>query len=943
MRSRELVSTSLRRSRRMDTPEFELPQCTLPATSPGVPHALTCQCMPHTIAAQSVRAIVIGKIISHYTVLEKLGEGGMGVVYKARDTRLERFVAIKVLPAEKVADPDRKRRFVQEAKAASSLNHPNIITIYDIGQAEDVDFIAMEYIDGRTLDRLISRNGMRVNEALKYAVQIADALARAHSAGIVHRDLKPGNIMVNQHGLVKVLDFGLAKLTEPISPGEDDATRTLRPSTEEGKIVGTVAYMSPEQAEGKTIDARSDIFSFGSVLYEMVTGKPAFDGGTKASTLAAILKDNPRPASQLVDGLPREVERLISRCLRKEVNQRSQHMDDIKLALQELKEESDSGVLGTAAAKTKPRRRLTWALSGIAILVLATVGMWLIRSKKEMPEAPLVAVPLTSYPGNEDAPSFSPDGTQVAFAWNGEKQDNWDIYVKQIGVEPPYRLTSDPAIDYGPAWSPDGRLIAFLRDLSPGKAAIMVIPQRGGSERILAEITGSARLLVDVPLLSWTPDSKWIAGPTSMTGHGESLSLYSMETGERQPLTNPPTEEIGDTAPAVSPDGRTLVFSRVSPDFYNVTLWRLHLGEGYKPMGKEEQIQTGNITNVGAAWLPDGSELVFGSGTLLTSLGLWRIAASNAAIPRRINLEASNASSPAISRIGNHLAFVIEQSDLNIWRVDLKGAGQKPGVPFQFIASTQVEQYPAYSPDGRRIAFMSERSGTQEIWVCDSDGSKAAQLTSFGGAEIYGPSWSPDSQKIAFTGVQKGIKDDIYSISINGGAPQRLTTNPAEDKWPNWSHDGKWIYFSSTRSGREEIWKMPSNGGEAVQITRNSGDEPQESADGKFLYYMKGWPEAVSVWKASVDGNQEVQVLDSVNGEGEWTVGKDGIYFFRTHDKMGHSDICFYEFATGQIRKLLTIQRPVDNHIAVSPDGQTIIYPQSDHSGSVLMLVENFR
>ena len=359
----------------------------------------------------------------------------MGEVYRAIQSSLGRPVAIKVLPAEKVADPERKQRFVQEAKSASSLNHPNIITIYDIGQAEGVDFISMELVSGKALDRLIPRQGMPLKDALKYGVQIADALARAHAAGIVHRDLKPGNIMLNEDGLVKVLDFGLAKLTEATPASGDDATRTMRPTTEEGKIIGTVAYMSPEQAEGKKVDARSDIFSFGSVLYEMVTGRQAFHGDTKASTLAAILKDNPQPASQLVDGLPREVEKLISRCLRKELNQRFQHMDDVEIVLEELKEESDSGVLGAAAAaKTKPRRRITWALSVAATLVIATVGVWLVRSKNAAPEAPLVAVPLTSYPGNESWPSFSPDGTQVAFAWNGEKQDNWDIYVKQTGL-----------------------------------------------------------------------------------------------------------------------------------------------------------------------------------------------------------------------------------------------------------------------------------------------------------------------------------------------------------------------------------------------------------------------------------------------------------------------------------------------------------------------------
>src|SRR5271166_2017339 len=467
--------------------------------------------MPELLSPRAAQAIIArsmalisGTKLGPYDIQAPLGSGGMGEVYRAIQSSLGRQVAIKVLPAEKVADPERKQRFVQEAKSASSLNHPNIITIYDIGQAEGIDFISMEFVSGKTLERLVPPKGMRLNEALKCAVQIADALARAHAAGIVHRDLKPGNIMVNEHGLVKVLDFGLAKLTEPIPASDDEATRTLLPTTEEGKIVGTVAYMSPEQAEGKKVDARSDIFSFGSVLYEMVTGKQAFHADTKASTLAAILKDNPRPASQLVDGLPREVEKLISRCLRKEVNQRSQHMDDIKIGLQELKEESDSGVLGAAAAAgTKPRRRLTWILSVAAALALATVGVWLVRSKKEVPDVPLVAVPLTSYAGSELWPTLSPDGTQVAFSWDGEKQGKSDIYVKQIGVEPPFRLTSDAAINYSPAWSPDGGFVAFLRELSHDETDLVIVPQRGGPERILSEIKGSMQALPWGPYLSW--------------------------------------------------------------------------------------------------------------------------------------------------------------------------------------------------------------------------------------------------------------------------------------------------------------------------------------------------------------------------------------------------------------------------------------------------------
>lgn len=624
----------------------------------------------------------------------------------------------------------------------------------------------------------------------------------------------------------------------------------------------------------------------------------------------------------------------------------SQHIEDVKIAPPELKEESDSRALGAAVvSRPNPRRRLHWVLSVAAAVVVTIVGVWLVRSKTEVPETQLMAVPLTSYPGNESWPSFSPDGTQVAFAWDGEKQNNWDIYVKQIGVDPPYRLTNDPAMDYSPVWSPDGGLIAFLREVSGDKTAIMLIPQRGGSERILTEIDGSVRGLAYGPFLSWTPDSKWLVVPTSATGQrGWGLHLFSTETGEQRPLTNPPVEELGDTAPAVSPDGRTLVFSRVSPDYYNVALWLLHLGEGYKPIDREEKIETGQMTNTSPAWLPDGREFVFGFGQGTgTDIGLARIAASKGALPRRISLDASGAFEIAVSRLGNRLAFSSVKFDLNIWRIGLKEPGHKPSLPFRFIASTQLDMYPAYSPDGRRIAFVSQRSGTDEIWICESDGSKASQLTSFGGPEIYGPSWSPDSQNIAFAAVQKGLKDDVYAISANGGVPRRLTTDPAEDKNPYWSHDGEWIYFASTRTGREEIWKMPSGGGEAVQITRNSGDTPQESPDGKFLYYMKGWPTAVSVWRATVDGSQEAKILDSVDPGGEWTVGKEGIYFFRTPDKMEQRDMCFYEFATGQTRKILTTQRPLWSRIVVSPDGRTILYPQSDESGSVLMLVEKFR
>ena len=347
----------------------------------------------------------------------------MGEVYRARDTRLGREVAIKVLPADKLSDPARRARFLQEARIASALNHPHIVTIYEIESAEGVDFIVMEFVPGKTLEALIPRHGMRLGEALRIAIPLADALAAAHGAGIVHRDLKPANVMVTPEGVVKVLDFGLAKLRQAEAAGEDDTTLDAQSKlSRPGRIAGTPAYMSPEQASGGVVDARSDVFSFGAVLYEMVTGRRPFGGGSTAEMLASLLKDQPKPPSGLVPDVPKELERIVLRCLRKEPSRRFQNMLDVKVELEEIKEESDSGL--TTPGVRAPRRRGLWVAAGVAgALAVATGSLLLWRSWRPEPPAPYL-VPLTSTPGDETVPTFSPDGDQIAFAWNGEKGDN---------------------------------------------------------------------------------------------------------------------------------------------------------------------------------------------------------------------------------------------------------------------------------------------------------------------------------------------------------------------------------------------------------------------------------------------------------------------------------------------------------------------------------------
>jgi eukaryotic-like serine/threonine-protein kinase len=316
---------------------------------------------------------MIGSQLGHYRIEGKLGEGGMGVVYKAQDMHLDRPVAIKVLSAEAVSDPGRKRRFVQEARTASALNHPNIIHIYDIDQSSGIDFMAMEFVEGKTLHQL-GREGLSLSATVNYARQIAGALARAHDAGIVHRDIKPANIMVTSEGLVKVLDFGLAKLTEPLpETGDLVLTQTVPVQTEAGVVFGTVQYMSPEQAEGKKVDARSDIFSFGSVLYEMITGRRPFPGDSKLAILSAILSKEPLPLSEIPKGTPPELEQLVQRCLEKDPERRYQSMSDVKAVLEDLHDTlrtpSTAGrlrSLGAPARRRATRRR--WLRAGAVAL-----------------------------------------------------------------------------------------------------------------------------------------------------------------------------------------------------------------------------------------------------------------------------------------------------------------------------------------------------------------------------------------------------------------------------------------------------------------------------------------------------------------------------------------------------------------------------------------------
>ena len=909
---------------------------------------------------------MIGKAIAHYHIIEKIGAGGMGLVFKARDAHLDRVVALKVLPPEKVADPDRKRRFVQEAKSASALNHPSIITVYDIADADGVQFIAMEYVHGKTLEELIGRKGLSLPEALTYAAAIASALASAHQAGIVHRDLKPSNIMVRKDGLVKVLDFGLAKLSghgEPdrvaqnetlgleVNPETCSATLPRFQSTQAGLIVGTAAYMSPEQAEGKKLDARSDIFSFGSVFYEMLSGQRAFQGPTTVSILSAVLHTEPKPINEISEEVPRELVELIQRCLRKEPRRRFQHMADIRVVLDELKEKSASNALRHSAARriklpSGRTRRFMWAGALLAALVVfgASVQFRLSRFKTETTVPPPKVVPFTSFAGREIEPALSPDGKQVAFVWNGEKGDNLDIWVKPIDAGIPRRLTLNPGEDRVPAWSPDGRSIAFCRRSERG-AEIFSVPALGGPERKLgvSEVSWPGYYLTANPFgLAWSPDDKWLAIVSkSSVNEPNRIALLSTETADKRDVTNPPERYYGDWLSAFSPDGKTLAFVRVRG--YQISdLYVVALSTGGAPAAEPRRLTFDERDILGLDWIDDQS-LVFSSNRG-GNRRLWKVATSGGP-PEQLPAAGDNAYSVSISRRKRLLVYTSQMTNVSIWRIAGPGEDQtapRKGLATKLISSTREDWGPQFSPDGKRIAFKSTRSGSDEVWVCNSDGSHPVQLTSFGGPGTGMPRWSHDGEQIAFFSRKEGHAD-VYVISAAGGLPRRLTTENSDETFPSWSRDGRWIYFGSNRGGPWQVWKMPVEGGPATQITQNGGMEAFESANRK-LYYVK-WGMA-GIWHISEHG-KEAQVLD--HGDwGAWALVKNGIYVLDSTAEPAPA-IEFFDLATRRLSQIASLPKdlvvPTGGHtvIAVSPDESSVLYVQFDRVESDLILVENFQ
>ena len=777
---------------------------------------------------------MIGRKISHYTILDKLGSGGMGVVYKAEDTKLQRLVALKFLPMELTQDKSTRERFIQEARAASSLDHPNICTIHQIAELpDDPDrlFIVMAHYAGETLKEKIERGPLPITETVDIAIQVACALKCAHEQGIVHRDIKPANILVTDRGETKIIDFGLAKLV-----GHSKITRA-------GATLGTTAYMSPEQICGDESDARTDIWALGVVLYEMIAGKLPFTGEHEQAIMYAILTREPK---SLGNG-EKVLERIICNSLEKKREDRYQTTAQVLDDLNRLQNNLTTGSKAEKprrSSRVRSKRKRTAGMALVAALI-ATAAFLAIRFdlfyKKTATPKLVEARLLTPTPiKNEDFPALSPHGTRIAYF--SRESGNPDIWVQQIASGQRINLTEDyKGKDNFPAWSPDGEWLAFASDRNNG--GIFVMAAFGGPVRQISKHWGPPK---------WSPDG------ARLVYYTDERKVYIVPVSGGNPVQIPLPHSA--YLPDWSPDGSRIVYGGWDASSGKRGIWTV------KPDGSAPvTVIEGYDIYHDPTWEKNGRGIFF--KTIHRNVrDIWWIPVDAKGEPTgaaRALTSGVEAFAPSLSYDGNRIAYTQARKFNNIWSVPAKPDCLSTIADARLIISENSELdfvHLTVSPDGEWLAYHSSRSGNLDIWQMRKNGHDLRQLTSDKQKDIW-PSWSPDGSRIAFAS-NRGGNSDIYVISTDGGMITAITDDPAFDASPAWSPAGDEIAFVSNRSGNQDIWTVSIRTGEVRQLTRHEAKDgyPAWSPDGRSLSFFSFRTGAGELFVLPVEGGEPVQL-----------------------------------------------------------------------------------
>lgn len=923
-----------------------------------------------------------GSALGAYEIVSFISRGGMGEVYLAHDRRLGRKVALKVLPASFTKNQERLRRFEQEARAASALNHPNIITIYEIIKTESTHVIATEYVDGETLrDRLV-RSRFELSEALQIAAQVADALSAAHKAGIVHRDIKPENVMIRHDGYVKVLDFGLAKLSEGVPSVSADEAPTRQVRTGSGVIIGTAGYMSPEQARGKPVDSRSDIFSLGAVIYEMVTQQKPFNGETPSDVLASILKTEPPPISQVIADAPPELTRIVTKALQKNREERYQIAKDLLLDLKSLAHDlefqrrlkqsswagaaaqspvvSTTDIAAVSASPTgevdaattrishpafssmiKARRWPTVALIAIGLFVIVFGSYKLFTRSKEV-AAPVVAniARITAWSGLDTQPTLSPDGNSVAYASN--HNGSFELYVKQLtpgGRE--IQLTADKQENFQPSWSPDGQHIAY----STRRGGIWIIPALGGTSHQLTDF-GSAP--------AWSHDGSTIAfqsdaGAPLSEGSVGSSTIWTVSTqgGTPRQITKPGSPTGGHVSPTWSPDNRRIAF--VDLNYTTQPIWSVavsgadvkqltHRARSGQPANWKDPLEGRASSPV---YAPDGRSLYLTVGPVLWMLPINPSDDEPTGDPVKItDVGNSWLNGLTLSADGKKVAYGIANMASNIWSLPITTTNESSSDPKPLTNQTNARNtQPTFSADGRKLAFIQFVRGARvTVWVADADGQNASQTSAEGNV----PTWFPDGDQLAYTSNRESHWS-IWATSLKNGRERVLFDAGRDIQYARLSPNGQQLAFNlADGHGIINLWTVAVSGGQPKQLTFDSelAGFPAWSPDGKYIaYQMKRGDDAYLMLMPS-EGGEPVQLTSGHGRSWPYSFSPDGDKIAFAGERDGIWNVFWYSRSTRTQKQVTNYNKPnaYVRYPAWSPQGNQIAYEYTETSGNVWVI-----